>query len=71
MNAREFRFSFLNNYLGTFEDFPAFVEDESNIHLYDDGSMNGRDLDLFFNDIAPLMQQLGDRPLHLFIEKES
>ncbi len=71
MNAREFRFSFLTNYEGTFEDFPAFVEDESNIRLYDDGSLNGRDVDLFFNDIAPLMQQLGDRPLHLFIEKES
>jgi hypothetical protein len=26
---------------------------------------------LFFNDIAPLMEQMGDRPLHLFIQQES
>jgi transcriptional regulator with XRE-family HTH domain len=71
LNSREFRFSFLNNYEGTYEDFPEFVANEENIRLYNDGSSNGSDMDLFLNDIAPLMQQMGDRPLHLFIEKES
>ena len=71
MNSREFRFSFLNNYEGTYEDFPAFVANEENIRLYNDGSSNGRDVDLFFNDVAPLMEQMGDRPLHLFIQQES
>jgi transcriptional regulator with XRE-family HTH domain len=68
--VREYRFSLLNPFEGTYASFIDFVSHESNIRVYDGGNNDdGRDVDLFNNDIIPLLAAMGDRPLHLFIEQ--
>jgi len=66
-SGREFRFSFINYYDGTYEGFPAFVSQPENITLSDLGQATLNDQGMFNEDIAPLFMSMGNRPLRFYL----
>jgi hypothetical protein len=63
----EFRFEFINYFDGTYEEFPAFVDDLENVLPTDLGGGFSNDFGLFNDEIAPLFLAMGDRPLEFYL----
>ena len=63
----EFRFEFINYFDGTYEEFPAFVNDLENVLPTDLGGGFSNDFGLFNDEIAPLFLAMGDRPLKFYL----
>jgi hypothetical protein len=70
-SGREFRFEFINDFEGTYEEFPSFVLDLENVEPNDLGGGFSNDFALFNDEITPLFLAMGDRPLKFYLSFDS